>query len=129
MNEPATCWTDQRVENLIGNLLRAGVLLAAGVVVLGMIVFLTRHGRAIPRYTVFVGEPVELRTVSGIVRRAASLSGRNLIQLGLLLLIATPVARVAFSVVAFALDRDRLYVGVTLIVLAVLLFSLAGGHL
>jgi uncharacterized membrane protein len=52
-----------------------------------------------------------------------------LIQLGLLLLIATPVARVAFSVAAFAMQRDRLYVVVALIVLAVLMYSLTGGHL
>jgi uncharacterized membrane protein len=129
MNKPATRWTDIRVETIIANLLRAGVLLAAAVVVLGGIVFLARHGRALPHYKVFVGEPFELRTVSEIARHAASFRGRNIIQLGLLLLIATPVARVAFSVVAFALEHDRLYVGVTLIVLAVLLFSLAGGHL
>ena len=128
MDRPATAWTDQRVETTVANLLRAGVLLAAGIVALGGIVFLARHGRAIPHYRIFVGEPSELRTVSEIARQATSFRGRNLIQLGLLLLIATPVARVAFSVVAFALERDRLYVGVTLVVLAILLFSLAGGH-
>jgi uncharacterized membrane protein len=47
----------------------------------------------------------------------------TIIQLGILLLIATPVARVAFALVAFAIERDRLYVAVSLIVLAVLLFS------
>ena len=46
--------------------------------------------------------------------------GRALIQLGLLLLIATPVARVAFSVFAFERQRDWTYVGITLFVLAVL---------
>jgi uncharacterized membrane protein len=51
----------------------------------------------------------------------------SVIQLGLLLLIATPVARVAMSLVAFILQRDRVYVVVTLIVLAVLIFSLTGG--
>jgi uncharacterized membrane protein len=50
-------------------------------------------------------------------------------QLGLLLLIATPVARVAFSLAAFAVQRDRLYVVVTLVVLGVLTFSMAGGWL
>jgi uncharacterized membrane protein len=69
-----------------------------------------------------------LRTFSGILADATAFRGRGIIQLGLLLLIATPVARVAFSVVAFALERERLYVIVTLAVLAVLLFSLAGGH-
>jgi uncharacterized membrane protein len=62
--------------------------------------------------------------VSGIVTGAVSWHSRGLILFGLLLLIATPVARVAFSVVAFALQKDRTYVVVTLIVLAVLLYSL-----
>ena len=129
MNNPATRWTDQRVETIIAGLLRAGVLVAAAIVIFGAAIFLFRHGHEIPQYRLFVGEPEELRTVSGILRRTASFHGRNTIQLGLLILIATPVARVAFSVVAFALERDRLYVGITLVVLAVLLFSLAGGHL
>jgi len=128
MNKPAAGWTDQRVETIIANLLRAGVVLAAGIVAFGAVIFLFRHGREIPDYRLFVGEPEELRTISGILRRTATFHGRNTIQLGLLILIATPVARVAFSVVAFALERDRLYVGITLVVLAVLLFSLAGGH-
>ena len=49
------------------------------------------------------------------------------VQLGLVLLIATPVARVAMSLVAFILQRDRVYVVVTSIVLALLIFSLSGG--
>ncbi len=52
--------------------------------------------------------------------------GQGLIQLGLLLLIATPIARVALSVVGFAIERDRMYVAFTLIVLAILLYSLLG---
>ena len=122
-------WTDQYVEELIGNLLRVGVTLAAAVVLFGGSIYLVRHGLAAPHYSVFVGEPADLRTVSGIVRDALALRGRGLIQLGLLLLIATPVARVAFSVAAFAMQRDRLYVAVALIVLAVLMYSLTGGHL
>jgi len=122
-------WTDQYVEELIGNLLRVGVTLAAAVVLFGGSIYLVRHGLAAPRYHVFVGEPADLRNVSGIVRDALSLRGRGLIQLGLLLLIATPVARVAFSVAAFAMQRDRLYVVVALVVLAVLMYSLTGGHL
>jgi uncharacterized membrane protein len=63
------------------------------------------------------------------MKDALAFRGGGLIQLGLLLLIATPIARVAFSVAAFALQRDRLYLVVTLIVLAVLIYSLTGGHL
>ena len=129
MSKPSVAWTDQRVEIIIGNLLRAGVLLAAATVLAGGATYLARHGMAAPLYQVFRGEPSDLRSITGILADAATFRGRNIIQLGILLLIATPVARVAFSVVAFALERDRLYVVVTLMVLAVLLFSLAGGRL
>jgi uncharacterized membrane protein len=77
---------------------------------------------------VFQGEPEELRTVPGIFHEALALHGRGLIQLGLLILIATPIARVAFSVVAFLYQRDWTYVVVTLIVLALLVYSLFGEH-
>jgi uncharacterized membrane protein len=52
--------------------------------------------------------------------------GRGLIQLGLLFLIATPIARVCLSVVGFSIERDRLYIVCTLIVLAILLYSFVG---
>jgi uncharacterized membrane protein len=117
-------WTDERVERVIGALLRWGVILAAAVILAGGAMYLVRHGSTIPDYRVFRGEPSDLRNVSGIVKGAVSRHSRGLIQLGLLLLIAVPVARVAFSVVAFALQRDRTYVVVTLIVLAVLLYGL-----
>ena len=117
-------WTDERVERVIGALLRWGVVLAATVILAGGAMYLVRHGSTIPDYRVFRGEPSDLRNVSGIVKGAVSWHSRGLIQLGLLLLIAVPVARVAFSVVAFALQRDRTYVVVTLIVLAVLLYGM-----
>ena len=129
MANPARQWSDQDVEEWIGNLLRAGVTLAAAVVLFGACVYLARHGHEVPQYHVFVGAPTDLRSISGIIKDALAFKSRGLIQLGLLLLIATPVVRVAFSVVAFAMERDRLYVVVTLIVLAVLTYSLAGGRL
>jgi uncharacterized membrane protein len=122
-------WTDRRVDVIIGTLLRVGVIASAAVVLSGGGLYLVQHGSTVPDYRVFHGEPAYLRGVSGIVKEARSLDGRGLIQLGLLLLLATPIARVAFSVVAFVFQRDRTYVVVTLIVLAVLLYSLgSGGH-
>lgn len=122
-------WTDQQVEQTIGNLLRIGLIMATVVVATGAVIYLTRHGSEQPDYRVFRGEPADLRGIGGILHDAAALSGRGLIQLGLLLLLATPVARVAFSILAFALQRDRLYVGVTVVVLGVLLYSIVGGYL
>jgi uncharacterized membrane protein len=120
-------WSDQRVEEIIGDLLRAGVIIAASATLLGGILYLARHGKEAPNYSVFVGAPADLRSVSGIIADARALSGRGTIQLGLLLLVATPVARVTFSVAAFALRRDWTYVVITLIVLSVLGFSLFSG--
>jgi len=110
-------WTDHRMEILIGKLLRAGVLLSAVVVLLGGTVYLLRHGHTRVDYRVFHGEPADLRSVSGIVRDTLALRGEGIIQLGLLLLIATPVARVAFSIFGFAEEHDRMYVVITIIVL------------
>lgn len=119
-------WTDQRVEDIVAILLRTGVLLAAAVVFCGAVIYLARHGHEPADYRMFRGEPTDLRSISGILGNAVGLRGRGIIQLGLLLLIATPVARVAFAVFGFAAERDRMYVIFTLIVLAVLLYSLTG---
>ena len=122
----ASDWTDQKIEVIIANLLRAGVSLAAAFVLLGGMVFLLRHGLALTQYRAFSGEPSDLREWKGIVHSALSFRGRGIIQFGILCLIATPVARVAFSGVAFAVERDWLYVGIASAVLAILLYSLLG---
>jgi uncharacterized membrane protein len=119
-------WTDQRMEGFIGGLLRVGVLLSAALVLVGAVVHLAGHAGVRPDLHVFRGEPLALRGVEGIVRSALALDGPGLIELGLLVLVATPVARVAFSVFAFAAQRDRTYVLVTLTVLAILCFGLFG---
>lgn len=121
-------WNDKKIEEIVGNLLRAGVVIAASVVLAGGIFYLIRYGNAHPDYSFFHGEPLDFRSLSGILRDTFLLRPRGIIQFGLLLLIATPVARVAFSAVAFALEKDRLYVVVTLLVLAVLLYSLLWAH-
>lgn len=123
---PKRNWTDQRIENILGNLLRAGVLLSALVVLIGGVIYLLRHGRSPIEFGVFRGEPADLRGVRGIIRETVALRGRGIIQLGLLLLIATPVVRVAFSIFGFAEERDRMYVVFTLIVFSILLYSLIG---
>jgi uncharacterized membrane protein len=123
---PNPSWTDQRIENILGNLLRAGVLLSALVVSIGGVIYLLRHGHSPMEFRVFRGEPADLRDVRGIIRDTLALRGRGIIQLGLLLLIATPVARVAFSIFGFAEERDRMYVVFTVIVFSILLYSLIG---
>lgn len=120
--------SDERVESILGNLLRVGVVTSALIVVLGGILYLMDDARqAKPELRTF--EPEQLRSPVHIVGAAAAFHPLGLIMLGLLLLIATPVVRVIFSVAAFALQRDYLYVLFTLLVLSVLLYSLFSGYL
>lgn len=115
---------DQRLETIIGQLLRAGVTLAAAIVTLGGLLYLARFHAAPVNFHTFVAGGSDIRTVSGIFRSAAHLESAGLMQFGLVLLILTPVARVALAVVGFALERDRLYTVVSLVVLVILALSL-----
>jgi len=124
-----TEWTDQRTEELVGQLLRAGVTSAAVLVVAGAAVFLVRHGFQPANYRVFAGEPTDLRSWRGILHEALHARGRGIMQLGLLVLLLTPVARVVFAAFAFAMERDWLYVAVSTFVFLVLLYSMAGSGL
>ncbi len=121
---PRRDWSDQTIEILVGQLLRAGVLLSAAVVLIGAVIYLARHGGSPMEFRVFRGEPADLRTIRGIFHYAFALRGRGIIPFGLLLLIATPVARVVLSIVGFAKEKDRLYVALTSVVLVILLYSL-----
>jgi uncharacterized membrane protein YfcA/uncharacterized membrane protein len=118
--------TDQQMDRRIGTLLRGGVLISAFTTAIGGIWHLAQFGGALPQDAVFHGEPAELSSVGGVLRGVAAGHSASLIQLGLLLMIATPIVRVAYSVYAFAAQRDRTYVAITLIVLAALAASLAG---
>jgi uncharacterized membrane protein len=120
-------WADAQVELVMGRLLQVGVVLAASIVLIGGIVFLLRHGSEPVDLSHFHGEPEKCRNPGDILQAVTALSARGTIQLGLLLLVATPVARVAFSVYAFARQKDRMYVVFTLIVLTTLVFSLVWG--
>jgi len=120
---------DDRVEGMIAQLLRAGVVIAALVVIGGAVPYLGQNPWAHVDYRTFHSEPDNLKSVHGIIRTALSGDPRGIMQLGLLLLIATPIARVMFSAGAFAIEGDRMYVGFTLLVLAVLLYSLFGSFL
>ncbi|HET9984547.1 MAG TPA: DUF1634 domain-containing protein [Longimicrobiales bacterium] len=119
-------WTEEQMEQWIGGLLRWGVIVAAAVAGLGAALFVTRHGSMLADFREFRRVPPGLDSVRGVVAGVLALDSLAIIQLGLLLLIATPIARVAMSLVAFVLQRDRTYVIITTVVLALLMYSLLG---
>jgi len=122
-------WNDGRMRDIMGSLLRYGVLTAAILVLIGGVLFFIQHPGEIFDYSTFKGEPPRFRQVHLIVQEALNFRGRDVIQLGLLVLIATPVARVIFSLVGFLLERDWVYVVITFIVLIILFTSLFSTYL
>ncbi|MBA2678545.1 MAG: DUF1634 domain-containing protein [Ktedonobacteraceae bacterium] len=107
--------------SLISWVLQGGVLLSAAIILLGIILLPTRPGGLSPqRLLVF---PF---TMSALATGLAQFRPQSIITLGLLLLIATPVLRVAVSIITFVVERDRTYIVITCIVLAILLFSIFG---
>jgi uncharacterized membrane protein len=119
---------DTDMDRMMGRLLQTGVLLANAVVLAGGILYLLRHGGEVPDYRHFYGVLSTLKTPGGVLRGAASLQAGAVIQLGLLLMIATPVMRVVFAVAAFAVERDWLYTVISAIVLALLMYGIFGSH-
>lgn len=122
-------WNDGQMRDIMGTLLRVGVLAAAFLVVLGGVLFFIQHPNEIFDYTTFKGEPARFRQVHLIVKEAFNFRGRPVIQLGLLVLIATPVARVIFSLFGFLIEKDWIYVAITTIVLIILSLSLFSNYL
>lgn len=116
--------TDTSIERMVSIVLRTGVIISGTVVAGGGVLYLIRHAAEHVNYRVFHVQPVIDSSIGHIVSGALTARSRSIIQLGLLLLIATPIARVALSLLGFALERDRTYVVITSIVLTVLLFSL-----
>ncbi len=116
-----------KMEILIGRLLIVGVVVSSCIVLIGGILFMLKAGGSQPNYSLFKGEPLALTSVGGIFHEVLSFSSRGIMQLGILLLLATPIMRVLLSVLIFIRERDKLYVVVTTIVLAVLIYSVFFG--
>lgn len=116
--------SDTAMEVGMGRLLQVGVLLASATVLVGGVLLLWAGGERAVSYQTFAGEPGQMRSWAGLMRAAGHGEPAAVIQVGVLLLIATPVGRVLFAVVAFVRKRDRLYVGVSLLVLMILLVEL-----
>jgi uncharacterized membrane protein len=117
-------YTDEELDRQMGMLLRVCVIVSCAVILGGAVLYLIRHGAERESFRTFTGVPHELESISGVLRQTGAGSARGIIQLGALLLIATPVLRVAFAVFGFARQRRWMYVGVSLTVLALLAWGL-----
>jgi uncharacterized membrane protein len=127
MSEEPRRLSDHAIEQFIGRVLQVGVLIAAAVTLTGGVLLLARRGGAVPAFSPFRGQPDYLTSVDGIFRGVREGRSDALVQLGILLLIAVPIVRVACTLVAFAIQRDRTYVLITSLVLALLMYGLFFG--
>ncbi len=116
--------SDSSMDIGMARLLQVGVLLASGTVLLGGLLYLHIDEARTADYGTFTSQPETLRQPAPLLRALEHGDPAAVIQIGVLLLIATPIARVIFAAVAFALERDRLYVGISITVLTILLLGL-----
>jgi len=120
-NAPMELW--------ISRVLLYGVLLAAAIILTGLALFLLRGEIGGESLSGLVDQQKTGADLGSILRGAGRLDGKSLIQLGLFVLILTPISRVAMSVFFFLRERDRVFVAITAVVLCVLLGGLIGSAL
>jgi uncharacterized membrane protein len=119
---------DTDIQTLIGHVLRAGMVISMSIVFIGGIVYLYRHGHTISNYKKFSGIPAFVQNPAGLINGVINFKGQAIIQAGIILLIATPVLRVVFSAIGFALEKDYMYAGISILVLLIIFMSLLNGH-
>jgi uncharacterized membrane protein len=123
------------VANVIGNVLRFGVIISAAIIIFGLALLIASTGSTDVGSSNIPGSPLFYNTnliphgnfsvsFAGLVNGLEGLQPFAVIELGAIVLIATPVSRVLISIFLFAAHRDRLYVQITVVVLALLLFSM-----
>jgi uncharacterized membrane protein len=115
--------TDQLLEVTMGHLLRIGVTVAATVVLIGGVLYLSQAGTGMPDYQHYHFGQTPYEHIGTVLAGVLRLDSKSIIQFGILLLIATPICRVMVGVVGFSLMKDRLYAAVSAIVLIILLLS------
>lgn len=126
-------WDQRDVEQYIGKLLRYGVILSSIITVFGGLVYLFQHHAKTADYTPtpsdqpFPGVDHYLRELNTIIPGVLSFDGAAIIQLGIIVLIATPIIRVAFSAISFLIEKDYMYVFITLLVLGIILANMILG--
>jgi uncharacterized membrane protein len=116
---------DKDLQSFIGNLLRWGVLIAMGIVVVGLVLYLFQYGRSAADYSTF--DPGGTFRLDRFYAALKTGDSKAIMELGVIALIATPVARVLFTMIGFWLEKDRLYTLIAFLVLCIIAYSLFFG--
>ena len=125
---PSSSRDEKDLDLILASVLRTGLLCSCAVMILGAVMHIGQTTGSELRLQQFTSEPQQLRTISGIVKLALTGNSLGIMQLAVVILLATPFLRVVFAAFAFARERDWKYVAISLIVLAALVFGLYWGH-
>jgi uncharacterized membrane protein len=115
---------DKDVQVILGTLLRVGVMVSTGIVLLGGLIYLTAQHNQVVSFENFNPSRTKFSSIAEILSGLKSFDGLAIIQFGVLLLIFTPIARVVFSIFSFLMEKDYMYVLIGIIVLCVIITSL-----
>ncbi len=118
--------TDYEIESLISRLLKVGIALSSIIVILGGVLFLLHEGDIPVKYHIFLGEPDYLKDLGDVERSALEGQPVAIIQWGVILLIATPIARELLCFIGFLLRGEWKFVFITLFTSLLLLISFFG---
>ncbi len=119
---------DKDLQYIIGNLLRWGVWTSLAIAFIGGVIYLSEHGKETVHHPKFVEQDHNMPGIlHEVFQGIGAGKGAAFMMLGVMLLFATPIMRVIFSLIGFILEKDRLYVVITLIVLMIIFVSVRGG--
>lgn len=120
--------SDYDIESVMGTLLITGVIISGVIILLGGVYYLSQSGFSKPHFHTFKGEASDLRSIKQIFNAVIHFDSLAIIQIGILILIATPISRVIFSVIGFLFEKDYLYVIISLIVLGIIGYSILSAY-
>lgn len=118
---------DEQLQTSLTRLMIGGVVVSAAIILIGLIWFVTAHSSLKLDDHIFKGEPKYFENPVSMVSRALDEGAigerRSVVMIGVMLLLITPLVRVAFAAFGFAAQKDRLYTVISLVVLSVLIVS------
>lgn len=116
---------DKDLQTFIGSLLRIGVLVAMTIVVVGLVFYMVQYGQEPINYSTF--KPENVFTFSAFFSKLLQGNSAAIMELGVIVLILIPIARVFFTMIGFWLEKDRMYTVIAFIVLCIIAYSLFFG--
>ncbi len=118
---------DEQIQSNLAKVMVAGTMISATIIFAGLCWYLLANQGLKAADHIFSGEPKYFENPVSMIQRAFEVHAvghrRSVIMIGVILLLISPAIRVAFAMCGFALQKDRLYTLISLIVLVVLLFS------